>query len=410
MNTPTCRFCKTELTQTFADLGMSPLSNSYIKPEAANAAEVFYPLHARVCRSCFLVQLEEFASPENIFGDYAYFSSYSQSWLEHSRSYVEMMCERFGYDQNSLVAEIASNDGYLLQYFVSHNVPVLGIEPARNVAEVARGKGVNTICEFFGRTTAEKLLQQQGRKADLILGNNVLAHVPDINDFVGGLKIFSAETGVITFEFPHLLQLIAHSQFDTIYHEHFSYLSLLSVDKIFAAQGLELFDVEELPTHGGSIRIFAQHAGGPQKLQQRLIDLRRAEAEAGLDRLETYAVFAKKIVKIKSDLLEFMIAQQRAGKKVVGYGAPAKGNTLLNYCGIGREYLPFTVDLSPHKQNTLLPGSHIPVYAPERIAAEKPDFVLILPWNLRDEIMTQMAGIRSWGGRFVVPIPELEIF
>jgi SAM-dependent methyltransferase len=409
MNTPICRFCKTELNDTFADLGMSPLSNSYIRPEAANAAEVFYPLHARVCRNCFLVQLEEFESPENIFGDYAYFSSYSQSWLEHSRRYVEMMCARFGFDENSLVAEIASNDGYLLQYFIERRVPVLGIEPARNVAEVARGKGVNTVCEFFGRETAQKLRNQQNRPADLILGNNVLAHVPDINDFVGGVKVFLAENGVVTFEFPHLLELIRHSQFDTIYHEHFSYLSLLSVEKIFAAQKLELFDVEQLPTHGGSIRIFAQHAGGPQKLQQRLLDLRAAESAAGLDRIETYSAFSAQIVKIKSDLLEFMIAQQRAGKKVVGYGAPAKGNTLLNYCGIGREYLPFTVDLSPHKQNTLLPGSHIPVYAPERIAAEKPDFVLILPWNLRDEIMTQMADVRSWGGRFVVPIPHLQI-
>lgn len=410
MNTPTCRFCKTELTQTFADLGMSPFSNSYVQPQNHNSAETFYPLHVYVCSECFLVQLEEFKSPDMIFSDYAYFSSFSQSWLEHCKNYVEMMIKRFNFNADSFVAEIASNDGYLLQYFIQHGIPVLGIEPAANVAEVAINKGIKTVVDFFSRKTAQSLLVNFGRKADLILGNNVLAHVPDINDFVGGLKIFSSETGVITFEFPHLLQLIAHSQFDTIYHEHFSYLSLLSVDKIFAAQGLELFDVEELPTHGGSIRIFAQHAGGPQKLQQRLIDLRRAEAKAGLDRLETYTAFAKKIVKIKSDLLEFMIAQQRAGKKVVGYGAPAKGNTLLNYCGIGREYLPFTVDLSPHKQNTLLPGSHIPVYAPERIAAEKPDFVLILPWNLRDEIMTQMAGIRSWGGRFVVPIPELEIF
>lgn len=409
MNQPFCRFCKTELQHTFADLGMSPFSNSYVKPEERNRAEAFYPLHTYVCSRCFLVQLEEFKSPDQIFSDYAYFSSYSQSWLEHCKKYVEMMIDRFHFNENSFITEIASNDGYLLQYFVERGVPVLGIEPAANVAEVAIEKGIRTVVEFFSRTTARSLLVNFSHKADLILGNNVLAHVPDINDFVGGLKIFLADNGVITFEFPHLLQLIRHSQFDTIYHEHFSYLSLLSVEKIFAQQGLELFDVEELPTHGGSIRIFAQHATGPQQLQQRLIDLRRAEADAGLDRIETYTDFSKKIVRIKSDLLEFMLTQQRQGKKIVGYGAPAKGNTLLNYCGIGPEYLPFTVDLSPHKQGTLLPGTRIPVYAPERIIAEKPDFVLILPWNLREEIMRQMEQVRSWGGRFVVPIPQLEI-
>ncbi len=409
MNQPFCRFCKTELQHTFADLGMSPFSNSYVKPEERNRAEAFYPLHTYVCSRCFLVQLEEFKSPDQIFSDYAYFSSYSQSWLEHCQKYVEMMIDRFHFNENSFITEIASNDGYLLQYFVERGVPVLGIEPAANVAEVAIEKGIRTVVEFFSRTTARSLLVNFSHKADLILGNNVLAHVPDINDFVGGLKIFLADNGVITFEFPHLLQLIRHSQFDTIYHEHFSYLSLLSVEKIFAQQGLKLFDVEELPTHGGSIRIFAQHADGPQQLQQRLIDLRRAEADAGLDRIETYTDFSKKIVRIKSDLLEFMLTQQRQGKKIVGYGAPAKGNTLLNYCGIGPEYLPFTVDLSPHKQGTLLPGTRIPVYAPERIIAEKPDFVLILPWNLREEIMRQMEQVRSWGGRFVVPIPQLEI-
>lgn len=409
MNQPFCRFCKTELQHTFADLGMSPFSNSYVKPEERNRAEAFYPLHTYVCSRCFLVQLEEFKSPDQIFSDYAYFSSYSQSWLEHCKKYVEMMIDRFHFNENSFITEIASNDGYLLQYFVERGVPVLGIEPAANVAEVAIEKGIRTVVEFFSRTTARSLLVNFSHKADLILGNNVLAHVPDINDFVGGLKIFLADNGVITFEFPHLLQLIRHSQFDTIYHEHFSYLSLLSVEKIFAQQGLKLFDVEELPTHGGSIRIFAQHADGPQQLQQRLIDLRRAEADAGLDRIETYTDFSKKIVRIKSDLLEFMLTQQRQGKKIVGYGAPAKGNTLLNYCGIGPEYLPFTVDLSPHKQGTLLPGTRIPVYAPERIIAEKPDFVLILPWNLREEIMRQMEQVRSWGGRFVVPIPQLEI-
>jgi SAM-dependent methyltransferase len=355
------------------------------------------------------VQLEEFETPENIFSDYAYFSSYSQSWLKHCAKYVDMMIERFGFNQNSLVAEVASNDGYLLQYFSEKTVPVLGIEPARNVAEVAIKKGIPTEIEFFGQNTARQICLKQGRKASLILGNNVLAHVPDINDFVAGFKEFLAADGVITIEFPHLMQLIKHSQFDTIYHEHFSYLSLLSVEKIFAAQGLELFDVEELSTHGGSIRIFAQHQHGPHQQQQRLLDLRQAESAAGLDDLNTYTEFADKIVKIKSDLLEFLIEQTRAGKKIVGYGAPAKGNTLLNYCGIGSEYLPFTVDLSPHKQQTLLPGSHIPVFAPSQIDEFKPDFVLILPWNLREEITEQMSHIRSWGGKFVVPIPELEV-
>ncbi|MFZ5951013.1 MAG: methyltransferase domain-containing protein [Candidatus Rifleibacteriota bacterium] len=409
MKKPVCRFCKTELQHTFADLGMSPFSNSYVQPRHYNCAEAYYPLHTYVCHNCFLVQLEEFKSPDQIFSDYAYFSSYSKSWLEHCKKYVDMMIERFHFNESSFVTEIASNDGYLLQYFVERGIPVLGVEPAANVAEVAISKGIRTVVEFFSRVTARSLVVNFSHKADLILGNNVLAHVPDINDFVAGLKIFLTDNGVITFEFPHLLQLIQHSQFDTIYHEHFSYLSLLSVEKIFAAQGLELFDVQQLPTHGGSIRIFAQHAGGPQALNQRLIDLRQSEANAGLDRLETYTSFAQKIVKIKSDLLEFMIGQQRDGKKVVGYGAPAKGNTLLNYCGIGPEYLPFTVDLSPHKQGTLLPGSRIPVFAPGKITEARPDYVLILPWNLRDEIMAQMAHIKSWGGRFVVPIPQLEI-
>jgi SAM-dependent methyltransferase len=404
-----CRFCKTPLINSFADLGMSPLSNSYVAQDKIKEAEIFYPLHAYVCEKCFLVQLEEFESPANIFSDYAYFSSYSQSWLEHSKKYVEMMCNRFSYGKNSLVVELASNDGYLLQYFSKRSIPVLGVEPAENVAQVAIEKGINTEIVFFGNESAKKLSEKYSRKADLILGNNVLAHVPDINDFVAGIKTFLAKDGVITIEFPHLLQLMRHSQFDTIYHEHFSYLSLLSVDKIFAAADLELFDVEELPTHGGSIRIFAQHKGGPQPHHKRLTALRKIELDSGLGNLDTYRAFKQKVVKIKSDLLSFLIDLHRQGKTVAGYGAPAKGNTLLNYCGVGSEYLPFTVDLSPHKQNTLLPGTRIPVFSPDKIFEIKPDFVLILPWNLRDEISRQMARISDWGGKFVVPIPELEV-
>jgi SAM-dependent methyltransferase len=410
MKTGKCRFCKTSLVHTFADLGMSPLSNAYITPDKAKDAEIFYPLHAYVCEKCFLVQLEEFESPENIFSDYAYFSSYSQSWLEHSKKYVEMMCKRFSYNQNSLVVELASNDGYLLQYFSELDIPVLGVEPAENVAQVARQKGINTEVVFFGQESAKMLCKKYSRKADLILGNNVLAHVPDINDFVSGIKYFLAESGVVTIEFPHLLQLMRHCQFDTIYHEHFSYLSLLSVDKVFEAAGLELFDVEDLSTHGGSIRIFAQHKNGPVQHSKRLKELRKAELDYGLGNIDTYKTFMQKVIKIKSDLLSFLIELHRQGKTIVGYGAPAKGNTLLNYCGIGREYLPYTVDLSVHKQNTLLPGSRIPVFSPDKIFATKPDFVLILPWNLRDEISRQMAKIKDWGGKFVVPIPELEVF
>lgn len=403
-----CRFCQSELTVSFADLGMSPLSNSYVPAERLRNMEPFYPLHAYVCDDCKLVQLEEFESPESIFSDYAYFSSYSESWLTHSKAYVEMMLGRFGYGGNSKVIEIASNDGYLLQYFAEHNVPVLGIEPAANVAEVARAKGIPSEVLFFGVQTAKDLVER-GHRADLLLGNNVLAHVPDINDFVAGMQIILQPHGEITMEFPHLLRLMQNNQFDTIYHEHFSYLSFLTVDKIFAKHGLKLFDVEELPTHGGSLRIFACHAGDERPISIRVSAMRKQERDHGLQDIATYQRFGEQVKATKRKLLEFLLTAKREGKSVVGYGAPAKGNTLLNFCGVRTDLLEFTVDRSPHKQGRFLPGTHIPILPPEAIANRQPDYVLILPWNIRDEVMQQMSGIRDWGGKFVVPIPEVKI-
>lgn len=403
-----CRACGESLETTFVNLGMSPLSNSYLNKDELTNMESFYPLHAFVCNKCYLVQLEEFQSPSQIFSDYAYFSSYSKSWLEHSKKYVEMMVPRFGFDKDSLVVEIASNDGYLLQYFQEKKIPVLGIEPAANVAKTAIEKGIPTEVLFFGEDTSKKLLQKH-KKASLILGNNVLAHVPDINDFVEGINVLLADDGVVTVEFPHLMQLISQSQFDTIYHEHFSYLALTSVDKIFANHNLKLFDVEELPTHGGSLRIFAQKQSGVRPETDRLKKLRKTEEDFGLSIIETYLSFYKKVETVKIELLEFLIKAKKENKKVVGYGAPAKGNTLLNYCGVGPELLPFTVDMSPHKQNTFLPGTHIPVFSPEKINQEKPDYILILPWNLKNEIMSQLAVARGWGCKFVTPIPTIEI-
>ena len=403
-----CRFCGTPLEHTFVDLGVSPESNAYVSKDKLQQMEPFYPLHAFVCEKCFLVQLEEFQTPQDIFSDYAYFSSYSQSWLDHSKRYVEMMIPRFELNDESLVVEIASNDGYLLQYFAENKVPVLGVEPAANVAEYAIKKGIPTEVAFFGVETAKRLFDKKG-PASLILGNNVLAHVPDINDFVEGMHILLADDGIITMEFPHLMRLIEYNQFDTIYHEHFSYLALVSVEKIFEAHGLKLFDVEELPTHGGSLRIFAQQSTGTRPVSDRLLALRKEEAEFGLDKIETYLDFSKKVEAVKVSLLEFLIKAKKEGKKVAGYGAPAKGNTLLNYCGVGKEFIKFTVDRSPHKQDLYLPGTHIPIYAPDKIMAEKPDYLIILPWNLKNEIMEQMAQIREWGGKFVTPIPEVEV-
>ena len=402
-----CRFCGAKLEHVFADLGMSPLSNSYLRADQLERMEPFFPLTVRVCAECFLVQLPAVETPENIFSDYAYFSSYSETWLDHARRYCEAMTARLNLNAQSQVVEIASNDGYLLQYFAKANIPVLGVEPAANVAEVAIGKGIDTVVRFFGADTACELAAQD-RSADLLLGNNVLAHVPDINDFVEGLKILLKRGGAITMEFPHLVQLMRGNQFDTIYHEHFSYLSLLTVRRIFAEHGLTIFDVEELPTHGGSLRIYAGHVD-ERTPGESVLALENAEREFGLDRLDTYARFAEQVRETKRALLAFLIRAKQDGKRVAAYGAPAKGNTLLNYCGVRTDFVEFTVDRSPHKQGHFLPGTHIPIHAPDRIRETRPDYVLILPWNLRDEIVEQMKDVREWGGKFVVPIPRVEI-
>ena len=409
MSEPECRFCGTLLRQTFVDLGMSPLSNSYLRPERLSQMEPFYPLHARVCGQCFLVQLEQFAGPENIFADYAYFSSYSDSWLRHARTYAEEMVERWQLGPNNLVVEIASNDGYLLQYFRAKGIRVLGVEPARNVAQAAEEKGIPTLARFFGTRTAQGLLGR-GDQADLIVANNVLAHVPDLRDFVAGLKMLLKPEGILTLEFPHLLRLIEACQFDTIYHEHFSYFSFCTAEKILAKHGLTVFDAQEFPTHGGSLRLFVCHAGtNSRQIHDRVPQLRERETRAGLSVIETYSRFGERVRETKSALLNLLIGLKRAGKSVAGYGAPAKANTLLNYCGIGRDFLDYTVDISPHKQGLFLPGTHIPIFHPDEIRRTRPDYVLILPWNLREEIIGQIADVRQWGGRFVIPIPAAEV-
>ena len=406
---PACRFCNRALEHVFADLGMSPFANSYVEPDRLLEMEPFYPLKVYVCDGCRLVQLPEFESPEAIFGDYAYFSSFSDSWLDHSRRYVEAMIDRFGLDESSRVVEVASNDGYLLRFFKERGVPVLGIEPAANVAEAAEELGIPTLVEFFGTGLANRLAEE-GRRADLLLGNNVLAHVPDLNDFVQGLAAALAPTGVVTMEFPHLARLMAENQFDTIYHEHFSYFSFGTVHDVFAAHGLTMFDVEELPTHGGSLRIYARHTEDASKpVGDRVGELLAREASLGFGEIGHYLSFDSQVRKTKRGLLEFLIRAKEAGETVVGYGAPAKGNTLLNYCGVGTDFLDYTVDRSPHKQGRFLPGVRIPILAPERIAETRPDWLFILPWNLKNEIMEQMAHIRSWGGRFVVAVPEVEV-
>src|SRR3954447_25761745 len=399
-----CRFCSAPLEATFADLGMTPLANSYVEPERANSMEPFYPLHALVCPQCFLVQLAQYESPDHIFSDYAYFSSYSTTWLEHSKRYVDAMVERFGLDASSHVVEIASNDGYLLQYFNERGIPVLGVEPAANVAEVAVAKGVPALVEVFGVGTAGGL-----EPADLLLGNNVLAHVPDLNDFVGGMKVALKAGGVITMEFPHLMRLIDANQWDTIYHEHFSYFSFTTVRRVFAAHGLRLFDVEELPTHGGSLRIYGCHGDDSRPDSERALELLGREEAVRYSELETYLDYGARVEEDKRAILTLLIELKREGRRIVGYGAPAKGNTLLNYCGIGTDFLDYTVDLNPHKQGHLLPGSHIPIRAPEAIAEDRPDVVLILPWNLKDEIVDQLSYIRDWGGAFAVRTPALQL-
>ena len=408
MTSKHCRFCNADLKRTFVDLGRSPLANSLLSAEHIERGEASYPLHAYVCDSCLLVQLQEFERAENIFNDYLYFSSFSRLWLQHCREYAAQMSKRFALDGRSLVVEVASNDGYLLQYFKESGVGVLGVEPAANVAKAAQDKGIATEVAFFGVETARRLAAA-GKSADLMAANNVLAHVPDLHDFVAGFKLLLKPAGTATFEFPHLLRLIEERQFDTIYHEHFSYFSFLIVDKIFARHGLRIYDVETLPTHGGSLRLFVCHTYAPFDRTGRVDDLIAKERAAGLDRIDTYASFANAVIDIKCELLDFLIEARKNGKSVVGYGAPAKGNTLLNYCGVGPELISYTVDVSPHKQGRYLPGVQIPIHAPEHILETKPQYVLILPWNIKEEITDQMAAIRQWGGRFVTAIPKLTV-
>jgi len=408
-NTPSCRFCNTELKHTFVDLGMSPLCESYVEAANLDKMEPFYPLHVYVCDNCFLVQLLEYISARAIYSEYAYFSSYSDSWLEHAKTYVNMIKEKLELGPKSQVVEIASNDGYLLQYFVKHKIPVLGIEPAANVAPAAEKKGVKTIVNFFGQQTAQELLAE-GVQADLLLGNNVLAHVPDINDFVTGMKILLAASGVITMEFPHLVQLLQENQFDTIYHEHFSYLSFTTVTKIFAEHGLFVFDVEKLSTHGGSLRIYGCHSENTKRqVTSRAKELLAKEKLFGIERLETYTSFTEQVKRTKQKLLALLIDLKGQGYSIVNYGAAGKGNTLLNYCGIRDDFIEYAVDRNPYKQGKYLPGTRIPIFHPNKINETKPDYVMIIPWNLKEEIMKQNAFIRDWGGKFIVPIPEPKI-
>jgi SAM-dependent methyltransferase len=409
MAAPSCRVCGAPLRHTFVDLGMSPLCESYVPAERLGAMEPFYPLHARICERCLLVQLDDFVAPAEIFAEYAYFSSYSDSWVEHARGYVEMAVERFGLDAHSLVVELASNDGYLLQHVVERGIPALGIEPAANVAAAARERGIETVVEFFGRDLAARLVAE-GRRADLLVANNVMAHVPDLNDFVGGMEPLLAPHGVVTIEVPHLVQLVEGNQFDTIYHEHFSYFSFLTARRLLSAHGLEVFDVDELGTHGGSLRVYAQRrSGGRQPVSSRVAALAERERALGYDTLEGHGDFAPRVEETKWRLVEFLIERRREGKRVAGYGAPGKGNTLLNYCGIRTDLLEFTVDRNPYKQGQFLPGTHIPVRDPEALEQARPDFILILPWNLKEEIVSQLSYTREWGARCVVPIPEVEV-
>ncbi|NJL27768.1 MAG: class I SAM-dependent methyltransferase [Thermoanaerobaculia bacterium] len=404
-----CRFCAEPLSEVVVDLGSSPLANSLLDATKLQQMEPTFPLCVYLCTECMLVQLPAFESPEAIFSDYVYFSSFSDSWLAHAQRYVETMIERFAITPAQQVVEIASNDGYLLRFFHERGVPVLGIEPAANVAAAAEAAGIPTLVEFFGNATARELVAE-GRRADLLIGNNVLAHVPELNDFVEGLATLLAPRGILTMEFPHLLQLVEENQFDTIYHEHFSYFSLLAVRKVFAAHGLEIFDVEELSTHGGSLRIFARHqADGSRPVEARVAELEARERAAGMTELAWYRAFGERVRETKRKLLEFLIAEKRAGRQIAAYGAPAKGNTLLNYCGVRTDFVDYTVDRSPHKQGRWLPGVRIPIETPERIRETRPDWVLILPWNLCEEIVEQMADVRGWGGKFVVAIPEVRV-
>ena len=405
-----CRLCENPMQHIFVDLGVSPLANSYLKADQINQMEPFYPLRAYVCADCYLVQVPVFRSSEEIFGNYAYFSSFSDSWLQHARDYTRAIIDRFGFGKDSQVIEIASNDGYLLQYFAERGIKVLGIEPAKNVAEAALKIGIQTIQKFFGFQTAVELAQEE-YCADLLIGNNVLAHVPNLNDFVSGMKFILKPHGIITMEFPHLMRLIAENQFDTIYHEHFSYFSFMTVNRLFAQHGLTIFDVEELTTHGGSLRIYARHAEDRSKdISAHVGTLLGLEEANGFKKLDLYLSFNQKVRSTKRSILDFVNQSKNAGKILVGYGAPAKGNTLLNYCGIRTDYLEYTVDRSPHKQGHFLPGTHIPIHHPDKIRETQPDYLVILPWNLKDEIMHQMTQIRDWGGEFVTLIPEVRIY
>jgi SAM-dependent methyltransferase len=404
----TCRLCGAQLTETFVDLGMSPLCESFISADRLDGPETFYPLHVRICTECLLVQLPAYVPGEDIFSDYAYFSSYSDSWVAHAKRYADDMTERLGLGSESLVVEVASNDGYLLQHFVATGIPVVGVEPAANVAEVARAKGIRTEVQFLGAETGAAMAQQYGR-ADLVAGNNVYAHVPDLLDFTAGLAALVKPTGVVTLEFPHLLRLIERRQYDTIYHEHYQYLSLLTASRALATSDLVVEDVDELSTHGGSLRVHARPrdaAGEPSPNVKAVLE---AEAAAGLHSIEGHAGFAEAVFAIRRDLITFLIAARADGATVVGYGAPGKGNTLLNHCGVRSDLLAYTVDRSPYKQGKFLPGTHIPIHHPDRIAADRPDFVLVLPWNLRTEITAQLGYVSEWGGRLVYPIPALEV-
>ncbi len=408
MTAATCRLCDARLTETFVDLGMSPLCESYVPAEALDGPETFYPLHVRICSSCLLVQLPAYVPGEDIFSDYAYFSSYSDSWVAHARRYADQMTARLGLGPDSLVTEVASNDGYLLQHFVAAGIPVLGVEPAGNVAEAARAKGIRTEVHFLGGRTGAELAGKFGR-ADLVTANNVYAHVPDIRDFTAGLAALAKPSGLVTLEFPHLLRLIEGRQYDTIYHEHYQYLSLLTAARALASGGLTVVDVDELTTHGGSLRVHARHADAAGEPSANVKAVLAAEEAAGLHTLSGHAGFAEAVFGIKRDLVSFLLSARAEGRTVVGYGAPGKGNTLLNHCGIRSDLLAYTVDRSPHKQGRFLPGTHIPIHHPDRIAADRPDYVLILPWNLRTELTAQLGYVRDWGGRLVFPIPTLEV-
>jgi len=406
---PPCRFCAAPLTHTFVDLGMSPLCQTHVEPDRLNEKEDFFPLHVWVCDACFLVQLQEYVSPEQIFTEYAYFSSFSDTFVAAAKRYCQSMAQRFGLGSASRVVEIASNDGYLLQHFIAMGIPALGIEPAANVAAAAIEKGVPTLVRFFGSETARAVVAKHG-KANLLLGNNVLAHVPGLNDFVAGMKILLGDGGVITMEFPHLMRLMEGNQFDTIYHEHFSYLSFTTVERVFAAHGLTLFDVEELPIHGGSLRIFARHAADASRpVDPRVAELRAREAAAGFTRLDHYFSFGEQVKETKRRLLEFLIDAKRKGKQIAGYGAPGKSITLLNYCGIRTDFVDYTVDRNPYKQGKYQAGVRIPIYAPEKIRETRPDYLLILPWHLTDEVLHYASYIREWGGQWIVPIPTVKV-